>query len=119
MTKQTAIKVRGADDITLSSPKGSMQMRLEGGTLVAKAGGKELALKPEVMAEIEKAANDYRPARYEQSAYVESLRSRYGSSERAWEAEDESAAFMIDREPKEIDPGTGEIVIWTGREDLA
>lgn len=119
MQKKTAIRIRGAEYIVLSSPKGTRALRLEADRLVAKAGGKQLKLKPEPMAEVIAAAKAYRPPRYENEARVEELAARYGAAERAWEAEDEAAYFEMQREPREIDPGTGEITVWIGREDLA
>lgn len=118
MAKRTEIRVRGAEDILLASPKGTMGMRFVDGKLYAK-GGKQLKLKAAPLAEVAEAVAAYRPPRYERDAYAESLRARYGSAERAWEMEDESAAFAMRREPRVLDAGTGGITVWIGREDLA
>lgn len=118
-TKTTKIEVMGPEHIMIRSPKGFMPLRLVGGRLVAKAGGKELKLKAGTLAKIVEAAGKYRPPRYENEERMRNFAKRYGSAERAWEAGDEAAAFEMDREPRMIDAGTGEIVIMVGREDLA
>lgn len=118
MAKQTAIQISGADHITLASPRGTTGMRFGGGRLYA-TSGKQLKLKAAALAEVAEAVAAYRAPRYETDQRVAGMRAKYGTSERAWEAEDEAAAFEMGREPKLIDPGTGTITVMIGREDLA
>lgn len=118
MAKQTAIQISGADHILLASPKGTTGMRFEDGRLYT-TSGKQLKLKSTAMTQVAEAVAAYRAPRYETDQRVAGMRAKYGTSERAWEAEDESAAFEMDREPKLINPGTGTITVMIGREDLA
>lgn len=123
--KRTSIRIRGAQDITLSSPKGTMAMVFRDGGLFARTG-KELRLKAGVLAQVAEAVEAYRPPTYEvQEDAVAAWAKRYGNSERAFRAGDEAAGFVLQRaeisadEPRITDVGTGEIVVHIGREDLA